>query len=64
MIWTPEMHGLWEALKPPEEPPANCQDCAYRKGHCAEYTALNRPNAQYNREFCHMYKKEVVADAG
>ena len=61
MTWTPEMQRLWEALKPPEEPPANCQDCEHRHEECAEFNALNRPQAPYNREACHWYKKEAEA---
>ena len=65
MTWTPEMQRLWEAVKPPEEPPANCQDCEYRNGHCAEYASLNPGHLKvfkkpYNREFGHMYKKEAA----
>ena len=63
MTWTPEMQRLWEAVRPPEEPPANCQDCECRHGGCAEFTALNRPKMPYNRGACHMYKKEAKQDA-
>jgi len=41
-----------------EEPPCDCQDCERRHGECAEFTALNKPNWPYNREYCHWYKKE------
>jgi hypothetical protein len=65
MTWTSEQkEALWEALRPPEEPPANCQDCERRYSQCAEFAALDRPNRPYNREYCHWYLKEVlVVDA-
>ena len=56
--WTPEKQRLWEAVKPKEEPPANCQDCTRRHGQCAEFTALNHPHRSYNRGACHWYLKE------
>jgi hypothetical protein len=38
----------------PAEPEAHCYNCPQaKKGKCAEYNALNRPNAPYDRRFCH-----------
>ena len=36
------------------EPEAHCYDCPQAKiGNCAEFNALNRPNAPYDRGHCH-----------
>ena len=36
------------------EPEAHCYECPQAKiGNCAEYNALNRPNAPYDRGHCH-----------
>ena len=59
MSMTKEQRALWEAVRPEQEPPADCQKCTRRHGKCAEFTALNRPNHPYNREWCHWYLEEL-----
>ena len=58
-MMTPEMEAQYNALKPKYEPPCNCQDCERRHWQCAEFTALNRPERPYDREYCHWYLKET-----
>ncbi len=38
------------------EPPADCQDCTKALDWCAEYKALNREDAPYNRGACRSYE--------
>lgn len=40
----------------PDEPPADCQDCIKALDWCAEYKALNREDAPYNRGGCRSYE--------
>lgn len=64
MALTLEQEALWKALRPPEEPPCNCQDCERRHNQCAEFTNLNHLGRPYNRGYCHGYLKESINNGG
>lgn len=44
------------------EPAADCQKCPNRFGVCAEFTALDRSDNPYNREWCHWGAESIAKE--